>query len=244
MTVDSNKPSVGLFVTCLIDLLRPKVAFATTRLLEAAGCDVHVPECQTCCGQPGYNGGDQKSAVKIARKVIEAFEPFDYVVAPSGSCIGMIRCHYSGLFNEDDQWQDRAEKLAAKSYELTAFLVDVRKMKMPKQAERQSIVMHDSCSALRELGIHGQPRRLLNLKDLDDGQKCCGFGGLFSVKYDEISAHLADKKIAAVTETGADTLTSCDYGCLVHLKGRIDRKGIDIKVHHIAELLAEQLDGT
>ncbi len=242
MDTVTKKPSVGLFVTCLIDLFRPSAAFATLRLLEMAGCAVSVPDTQTCCGQPAYNAGDRKSAEKIAKTVIETFEAFDYVVAPSGSCIGMLRCHYPEIVKTNKAWRERAENLAKKSFELTEFLVDAVKleMKIPQPARR--IAMHDSCSALRELGVQRQPRQLLPLTEIENSDRCCGFGGLFSVKYGDISGQMADKKAAAIQASGAEVVTSCDFGCLMNIEGRLKRLGSDIKVRHIAELLAEILD--
>src|SRR5215468_7877916 len=153
-------PRVGLFVTCLVDLIRPSVGFAAVKLLEQAGCTVAVP-LQSCCGQPAFNSGDRRTTRAIAEQVIEAFAPYDYVVAPSGSCAGMLRVHYPELFHGDPNWQPRADALAEKTWELTSFLVDVCGVKKVAAHLEATATYHDSCSGLRELGVHDQPRRLL-----------------------------------------------------------------------------------
>ncbi|WP_147022098.1 (Fe-S)-binding protein, partial [Microvirga aerophila] len=155
-----TKPRIGLFVTCLVDLMRPSVGFAAVKLLEDAGCAVHAPV-QTCCGQPGFNSGDRGTARDLAERTIAAFEEFDYVVAPSGSCAGMIRAHYPELFDDDPNWLPRANALAAKTYELTSFLVDVMGVTRVDAAFSGTVTYHDSCSGLRELGVRTQPRSLL-----------------------------------------------------------------------------------
>ena len=199
MTLNAS-PQVGLFVTCLVDLFRPSVAFAAIKLIEAGGARVEVPCAQTCCGQPAYNCGDRKSAIAIARQVVETFECFDYVVAPSGSCAGMLKLHYPRLLAGDPQFAERAENLGAKSFELTSFLTDVFGLKTVDAAFAGTVTYHDSCSALRELGVRDAPRRLLktvrglSLVELGESEVCCGFGGAFSVKYPEISTAILDAK--------------------------------------------------
>lgn len=240
----SARPRVGLFVTCLVDLVRPRVGFAAVKLLEQAGCDVEVPAAQTCCGQPAWNAGADGHAVDIARAVIAAFEGFDHVVAPSGSCAGMIKRHYPEVFATDDAWLKRARALAAKTHELMSFLVTVRGMTGVAATYAGRVCYHDSCSSLREMGVKAQPRALLStvggltLDELSEPQTCCGFGGLFSVKYPEISERMADDKIADARATGADTLIGGDLGCLLHLAGRMERQGDAMKVRHVAEVLA------
>ncbi|MGZ5936482.1 MAG: (Fe-S)-binding protein, partial [Rhizomicrobium sp.] len=208
----STRPRVGLFVTCLADLVRPQVGFASVKLLEQAGCDVEVPSTQTCCGQPAWNAGADKDALDIARQVIAAFEKFDYVVVPSGSCAGMIKRHYPEVFEKDAAWLARARALAAKTHELMSFLVKVRGVKTVPAKFAKSVCYHDSCSSRREMGVIDEPRALLasvdglTVKELSDTQTCCGFGGLFSVKYPEISERMADDKVADAVATGADAL--------------------------------------
>lgn len=237
-------PRVGLFVTCLVDLTRPCVGFAAVKLLEDAGCVVEVPATQTCCGQPAYNSGDNRDARPIAADVIEAFEGFDYVVAPSGSCAGMIRVHYPKLFADDPAMFGRAQALAAKTHELVSFLVDVMRVESVAGTFAGTATYHDSCSGLRELGIKDQPRALLGKIDgltLNEGREsevCCGFGGLFCVKYPDISGRMVDSKVDDVLATGADTLLAGDLGCLINIAGRLSRRGAGVRVRHVAEVLA------
>ncbi len=236
--------NVGLFVTCLVDLVRPSVGFAAVRLLEAAGCTVTVPMAQTCCGQPAYNAGDSSNARAIARQVIDAFDEFDYVVAPSGSCAGMIRVHYPQLLEDDADLAPRARRLADRTHELTAFLVDVAKASPPTAEYAATATYHDSCAGLRELGIKHQPRQLLRgvkglrLAESDGAEACCGFGGLFCVKYPGISEHMLDERTGQIADTGADTLLGGDMGCLMNMAGRLKRQGSPVRVRHVAEVLA------
>lgn len=241
----STRPRVGLFVTCLVDLVRPQVGFAAVKLLEQAGCDVEVPATQTCCGQPAWNAGADKDANAIARQVIAAFETFDYVVAPSGSCAGMIKRHYPEVFEKDPAWLSRARALAAKTHELMAFLVKVRGVTSVPAQFAKKVCYHDSCSSLREMGVKAEPRALLatvgglTLTELAQPETCCGFGGLFSVKYPEISERMADDKLAEAGATSATTMLGGDLGCLLHLAGRLKRQGMTLEVRHAAEVLAD-----
>jgi L-lactate dehydrogenase complex protein LldE len=241
-------PRVGLFVTCLVDLMRPQVGFASVKLLEAAGCEVIVPPSQTCCGQPAWNSGADRHAADLARAVVDAFEGFDYVVAPSGSCAGMLRKHYPEALKNDSAYAARARALAAKSHELVSFLVNVRGMKGVAAKCAARACYHDSCSALREMGVKSEPRALLasveglTLSELADANVCCGFGGLFSVKYPEISERMAEDKIADAGATGAGLLLSGDLGCLLHLAGRMERVGKPMRARHVAEVLADMTD--
>lgn len=239
---------VGLFVTCLVDLVRPQVGFAAVKLLEDAGCTVEVPAAQTCCGQPAWNAGADAHTADIARQVIDAFESFDYVVVPSGSCAGMIKNHYPEALKGDAQYEKRARALAAKTYELTSFLVRVCGVTSVAAKCQAKASYHDSCSSLREMGVKAEPRQLLqsvegfSLCELSDGQVCCGFGGLFSVKYPEISERMADDKLADAEKAGAELLVGGDLGCLLHLAGRAEREGKRLSVRHVAEVLADMSD--
>jgi len=274
---------VGLFVTCLVDLMRPSIGWAAVKLLEAAGCDVFVPPTQTCCGQPGYNSGDRRSARALAEKVLGEFEGdyvfvpptqtccgqpgynsgdrrsaralaekvlgefegCDYVVVPSGSCGGMIRTHYADLFQGEAVMLDRIRRLAARTYELTDFLVNVAKLDRVPGRFAGTITYHDACSGLRELGVKGQPRALLagvpglRLKEMDECEQCCGFGGTFAVKFGEVSAAIADRKCARIQASGADAVVAGDLGCLLNIEGRLRRLGDEkTRVLHVAEVLA------
>lgn len=242
------KRRVGLFVTCIVDLYRPTVGFAALKLLEQANCDVFVPGSQTCCGQPAYNAGDEKSAIEIAKKVISEFETFDYVVAPSGSCAGMLRHHFPRLLKSDERWKSRAENLATKSFELTSFLTDICGMTSVGTAWQGKVAYHDSCSSLREMQVHSQPRQLLSsvrgakLVELSDGEACCGFGGLFSIKYGDISAKIVERKTEDIAQTDADLVVGGDLGCLLNIAGRLSREGKEIEVRHVAEVLADMTE--
>lgn len=244
----SEKPRVGLFVTCLVDLFRPSIGFAAVKLLEEAGCEVFAPAAQTCCGQPAYNSGDRTDTKAIARQVIETFEAFDYVVVPSGSCGGTIKDHYPALFNDDSAMQARAEKLSQKAFELVSFLVEVMGVTKVNTRYDGAVTYHDSCSGLRELGIKQQPRKLLNtvaglkLKEMVDCEVCCGFGGTFCVKYPEISNRMVSDKTAHIEASGADTLLAGDLGCLLNMAGKLKREGANIRVRHVAEVLAGETD--
>jgi L-lactate dehydrogenase complex protein LldE len=244
MSETKPQPRVALFVTCLVDLYRPTVGFAAIRLLEEAGCRVEVPALQTCCGQPAYNAGDRATAKDLARPVIDAFRGYDYVVAPSGSCAGMIAHHYPGLFEDDPDYRGRAEALAARTHELTAFLADVMGFDAARAPYDGVAAYHDSCSGLRELGVKAQPRWLLakvpglTVKELAEPELCCGFGGTFCVKYPDISTRMVTDKVADIRATGADTLLAGDMGCLLNMAGRLKREGSEVRVRHVAEVLA------
>jgi L-lactate dehydrogenase complex protein LldE len=218
-----EKPRVGLFVTCLVDLMRPSVGFAAVKLLEDAGCVVEAPV-QTCCGQPAYNSGDRGTTRDLAMRLIEAFQGYDYVVAPSGSCAGMIKAHYP------------------------SFLVDVLGVTKVDAAFDGAVTYHDSCSGLRELKVKTQPRRLLasveglTLVEMKDSDVCCGFGGTFAVKYSDISGAIVEAKARNIEEAHAPTLLAGDLGCLMNMAGKLSRDGRPIQVRHVAEVLAGMTD--
>ncbi len=246
---------VGLFVTCLVDLMRPRIGFAALELLQAAGCEVVVPEAQTCCGQPGYNSGDRASAVALARKVAQEFADCEYVVVPSGSCAGMMRTHYPDLLNAVPEAERAALRaLAERTYELTDFLVNVAHYQhRPADESKSSIksyTYHDSCSGLRELGIKQQPRALLaqvegaELREMNECEQCCGFGGTFAVKYGDISAHIAERKCENITASGAEAVVLGDLGCMLNIEGRLRRRGdAKTQVLHVAEVLTGRTSG-
>lgn len=243
-TMSERSERVALFATCLVDLYRPSVGLASVELLEQAGFRVEVPEAQTCCGQPAWNSGDMRRAKALARQTLRALAGYDYVVLPSGSCAGTLIHDYPKLFAEDPEDLAAAETLAARTWELTRFLVEVAGVDDLDVHYRHSVCYHDSCSGLRGLDIRPQPRQLLaaveglELKELPDAEVCCGFGGTFCVKYPEISTRLADDKLAAIRSTGADTVLAGDLGCLLQIAGRLRRKGDRIRAYHVAEILA------
>jgi L-lactate dehydrogenase complex protein LldE len=236
---------VGFFVTCLVDLMRPSVGFAAIRLLEAGGAEVVVPPAQTCCGQPAYNSGDRVDARALAAKLIAEFEDCDFLVAPSGSCSGMIRTHYADLFADDPAMGARAEALAAKTRELTDFLVNELKLERVPGRFEGTVTYHDCCAGLREMGVRAQPRTLLarvpglKVAEMPESDTCCGFGGTFSIKFGEISARLADNKCGHIAESGADAVVLGDLGCMLNIEGRLRRRGDRrTQVLHVAEVLA------
>jgi len=244
----SRPERVALFVTCLVDLFRPSVGFAAIRLLESAGLSVEVPQAQTCCGQPAYNSGDKADAAAIARAVIATFEDYDAVVIPSGSCGGMLAHHYPELLCDDADWADRAKTFAAKCHELTSFLADVAGMEGVEASHHGTATYHDSCAGLRELGVKEQPRRLLasvdglEIAEMAESEACCGFGGLFCVKYPDISDAIVGHKADDIAATGAKLLLAGDLGCLMNMSGKLKRLGLDIEVRHVAEVLAGMTD--
>ena len=246
--MQSSGIRVGLFVTCLVDLLRPSIGFAAVKLLKDAGCAVEVPDAQTCCGQPAYNSGDRGDTAAIARNVIAAFMGYDYVVAPSGSCAGMIKLHYPELFPTGSPDHAAAVELASRTHELISFLVDVLEVADVDAGFAGTITYHDSCSGLRELGVARQPRRLLasipglELVEMADSDVCCGFGGTFAVKYGDISNAIVEDKTKHVAETGAPTLLAGDLGCLMNIAGKLSRQGRTVAVRHVAEVLAGLTD--
>jgi L-lactate dehydrogenase complex protein LldE len=240
---------VGLFVTCLVDTMRPEIGFSVIKLLEAAGCEVVVVQSQTCCGQPAYSAGNRPVAQALAKKFITEFQHFEYIVIPSGSCGGMVKTHYVELFSEDAAWKQRAENLAPRVFELTDFLqtvVKINRLPRPRNGSfRGNITYHDSCCGLRELGVEAQPRALLNkvadiqLSEMKDSRACCGFGGTFAVKYGEISTAIVDEKCANIHACKADAVVMGDLGCMLNIEGRLRRTGDDTtRVLHIAQVLA------
>jgi L-lactate dehydrogenase complex protein LldE len=237
-------PRVALFVTCLVDMFRPSIGFATVKLLEDAGCTVEVPAAQTCCGQPAYNSGDRETAKAFARQVIPAFEGYDHVVAPSGSRAAQIAKDYPRMFDDDDPWRARAAALAAKTHEITAFLTDVLGVSAVDQAAAVTATYHDSCSGLRSLGVREQPRRLLagvaglELREMVESDVCCGFGGTFCVKYPDISNVMVGDKTRNIAATGAELVLAGDLGCLMNMAGKASREGRSFRARHVVEVLA------
>jgi L-lactate dehydrogenase complex protein LldE len=242
-----TKPRVGLFVTCLVDFHRPSIGFAAIRLLEGAGCRVEVPRAQTCCGQPAYNSGDRATARDMAIGILEAFGGYDYVVAPSGSCSGMLKHHLPHLFDDDPNLRAKADALAGRTFELISFLTDVLGVTDTGARFDGLVTYHDSCSGLRELGVKQQPRDLLRttgatVVEMKEPEICCGFGGTFCVKYPDISVRMVSDKIEDAAATGAQTLLAGDLGCLLNMAGRAERLGKELRVRHVAEVLAGMTD--
>jgi L-lactate dehydrogenase complex protein LldE len=235
---------VSLFVTCLVDLLYPEVGEATVALLRDQGVDVDFPAAQTCCGQPAFNSGYVEDARRIARTLIDAMDGAEAVVTPSGSCAAMVRSSFAHLF-EGTEDEDRARALAARTFEVTEFLVDVLGVEGIQGRWDGRVTYHDSCHGLRELGLTGQARGLLasidglELVEMARPDLCCGFGGTFAVRLPDVATAMADEKLAQASATDADVLVAGDSGCLMHLAGRLSRNGSRIRPVHVARLLAE-----
>jgi L-lactate dehydrogenase complex protein LldE len=231
-------------VTCLVDLLYPEVGLATVLLLERYGVSVDFPEEQTCCGQPAFNSGFEDEARTLGRSLLDAFEGPDPVIAPSGSCTAMVRSYFPRLFRGTPD-QERAERLAARTYELSEFLVDVLGVERAEGHWAGRVTFHDSCHGLRELGLTGQARRLLGgvekleLVEMDRPESCCGFGGTFALRLPQLATAMADDKLAQAEATAAEALVAGDTGCLMHLSGRLSRMGSPMQAVHLATLLAE-----
>ena len=239
-------PRVALLVTCLVDLFRPSVGFAAVKLLEDAGCRVEVP-LQSCCGQPAFNSGDRAGALAVATTMLDALEGYDHVVAPSGSCAGMVIRHYPELF-AGTAHEARAIALAGRTHELTRFLDEVLGVTRLDARFDGTVTYHDSCSCLRESNTREQPRRLmamvagLELAEAADREVCCGFGGTFAAKFPEISPAMVADKADRLGETGAGTVLAADMGCLMNIAGLLKRRGLPLQVRHVAEVLAGMTD--
>jgi L-lactate dehydrogenase complex protein LldE len=240
-----SSPRIALFVTCLVDLMRPEIGFSALKLLEHAGCEVVVPDGQTCCGQPAYNSGDRQTARQLAERVLGQLEGYDYVVIPSGSCAGMIKVHYFDLFANDPEMKRRMADLEPKVFELTDFLATVMKLQDVPGRLEGAVTYHDSCSGLRELGVSAQPRALLakipglSIKEMKDSRACCGFGGTFSMKYGNVSTAIVDEKVNNIQATQAQAVVLGDLGCMLQIEGRLRRLGDErTQVLHVAQVLA------
>ena len=234
---------VSLFIQCLVDAMYPEVGVAMLKIFDKLDIPVDCPTSQTCCGQPAFNSGYRQEARVAARRFIEIFESKEVIVCPSGSCVSMVCHHYPQLFEDEPDWQSRAEAVAEKTFELTQYLVDVLGIDDLRSRYSGKITFHDSCHALRTLGIKEQPRRLIagiadvELIEMNDPDRCCGFGGSFAVKYPEISTAMAQDKVNQIIATGADAVVGVDISCLMNIQGLLSRKNSKIKTLHIAELL-------
>ena len=238
---------VALFVTCLVDQLCPNIGMATVDVLRRTGCEVTFDERQTCCGQPAFNTGYRNEARKFARRFIEIFESSDAdaIVSPSGSCTAMVK-HFHQLFPDEPEWAERGKNIAARTYELSSFLVNVLGINEVGAVSNCKATWHDACHGLRDLCIYDEPRRLLNkvqgieFVEMENSDVCCGFGGTFSVKYPEISGGILDNKIEMIEKSGADTVVACDASCLMQIGGRLSRIGSKVQTKHLAEILASR----
>ncbi|HRI21286.1 MAG TPA: (Fe-S)-binding protein [Panacibacter sp.] len=235
--------NVQIFIPCFIDQLYPQTAFNMVKVLEKAGCKVSYNSNQTCCGQPAYNAGFWGEAKEVCAKFLNDFKGAEYVVMPSASCAGFVKNYYYKMFENSSLHHD-VKRLSERVYEFSSFMVNVLKMENVGATLNAKAAYHDSCAALRECHIKQEPRLLLNnveglqLLEMEDAETCCGFGGTFAVKFDAISAAMADQKISNAENTGAEFIISTDMSCLMHLDGCIKHKNSDLKVLHIADVLA------
>lgn len=235
----------SIFITCLADSIYPNVGESMARLLDHLGVELDFPEGQTCCGQPAFNSGYRNEAREVAKTLIEAFDKSEYVIGPSGSCVGMIQHYYPMLFEGDPKWEDRAKRLVNKTYELTQFIVNVIGKTNIGAHYEATATYHPSCHATRILGVKNEPMALLKevqglkLIDLPFKEDCCGFGGTFAVKMHDVSGAMVAEKAQHVQETGAEVLVGVDMGCLMNIGGRLRYEGAPVKVKHLAELLWE-----
>jgi L-lactate dehydrogenase complex protein LldE len=237
---------VSLFVTCIVDQLFPKVGMAMADVLERAGWSVDFPEAQTCCGQPAFNSGYREEARTVARHFLQVFRDAEYIVVPSGSCTSMIGHHYAELFQKEPETLAQLHAFEPRVWEFSKFLLEVAKVDDVGARFDDVVTYHDSCHALRELGIREGPRRLLGkvrgleLREMTPAEECCGFGGTFSVKFGELSGAMARTKVDAIVRTGARTVVSVDSSCLMQIQGVLSRAGSDIRTLHLAEVLASR----
>jgi L-lactate dehydrogenase complex protein LldE len=229
----------------MVDTITPDTGVAAVRLLEAAGCRVEFPAAQTCCGQPAVSAGEPEAAARLARHFVEVFEPYDVIVAPSGSCAAMVHHWYTRLLERG--WRERAEAVAARTFELSQYLVDeLGRADLGARVDAR-VTVHDACHGLRNLGVRDAPRALLaaagaEIVEMVEAETCCGFGGTFAVAHGEISGPLADAKLGFANATGAEWLVSCDQACLLHLEGRRRRRAAGgPRPVHLADLLASGL---
>jgi L-lactate dehydrogenase complex protein LldE len=245
VTARSTNMKASLFITCLVDQFFPAVGVSMVSVLRRLGVEIDFPAEQTCCGQPAYNSGFHAEARHLAERFIPIFENSEYVVAPSGSCASMVRVFYPDLVRDDAEMLKRAESLAAKTYEFGEFLVKVLAVEDVGASSRGKVALHQSCHLLRELGVKDEANRLLksvrgiDLVELERADACCGFGGLFSLKYPQISGGILQEKIECIEKSGADVVVACDVGCLMHIAGGLSRQGFETRTMHLAELLAK-----
>ena len=238
-----SKRSIGLCSTCLVDQFMPEIGVATVKVLRRAGCRVDFPPEQTCCGQPFFNSGFKKQAAGLATRTIEIFEPYEAVVLPSGSCTTMIRKEYPHLLAGDTHWKQRAESLASKTFELSEYLVDQAEWEPAGKVDKnKSVTYHDSCHMKRMLGIEEPPRQLLvdsgfSLREMQESDRCCGFGGLFSLRIPEVSNAMTAEKLRLGAAAEADFLVTADPGCLMQMRGLAGENGEQIQ--HLAIVLEE-----
>lgn len=241
-----SRGRVSIFVTCIVDQIFPSIGIAMTEVLERLGYEVEFLEQQTCCGQPAFNTGYRDEARIVARHFLDVFRDAEMIVVPSGSCTSMLTHHYVDLFSDDPAMLAAARALAPRVYEFSRFLLEVAGVDDVGARLDAVVTWHDSCHALRELGIRDGPRRLLErvrgliVREMEASEECCGFGGTFSVKFPEVSGAMARTKIEAILQTDAQAVVSGDASCLMQIQGAIRRAGLGIRAMHLAEVLASR----
>ncbi len=235
---------VSLFITCLVDEFFPQVGESMVKVLRRLGVQVDFDPRQTCCGQPAFNTGYRQYAFELGKRVLDIFDDADYIVAPSGSCVSMVKHYYGELFKDDPGLAHRTNELGKRVYELSDFLVNVLGADSVGACCQARVTYHDGCHLLRELRIAEEPRRLIRstrgvtLVEMDNADQCCGFGGTFSVKLADVSGAMVQDKIEGIKRTGADVVVANDCSCLMQIAGALTRQGLSIKTMHLAELLA------
>lgn len=242
----NHNRKVTLFIQCIIDGIFPEVGIAVVRIFEKLGISVECPAEQTCCGQPAFNSGYRKEAKRAAEHFINVFDDAEAIVCPSGACVNMVRNHYPELFRDDAKQLERAKGIGVRTFELTEYLVDVLGVEDLGSRYDGRITYHDSCHLMRGIGVKEQPRKLIRkikgaeFVEMKDSDKCCGFGGAFSLKYPEISTAILEDKVKNIIDSNAEVVTGCDMGCLMNIQGILSRRGLPVKTLHIAQLLAGQ----
>jgi L-lactate dehydrogenase complex protein LldE len=235
----------SLFIPCLVDQFHPQVGENVVRVLKKVGVSVDYTDEQICCGQPFFKSGHHKKTLPLAKNTIQAFKGAEAVVAPSGSCVNTIREHYVELFRDDPSWLEQAQELSRKTYELSEFLIRVIQVDDVGAAYKGKITYHDSCQVLRGLGVSSEPRRLLGrvrgleLVEMKDSGVCCGFGGLFSIKFPHIARAMVTEKVKNILATGAEAVVGCEMSCLMHIGGYLGYQGVHIRAVHLADILAQ-----
>ncbi len=236
---------VSLFVTCLVDQFYPQVGLSAVRILERLGVEVDFDSRQTCCGQPAFNSGYTEEARQVGCGLLDLYQDQEWIVTPSGSCCSMIKVFLPKIVSDDHHYSELARDVSTRVWELSDFLVSVLGVESTGASFKARATYHDSCHLLRELGIQDPPRRLLrevadlDLREMEGSERCCGFGGTFSVKFPEISSEMGDNKLRAIEQTGAQYVIATDASCLMHLEGLIKREKSELQAMHIAEVLAQ-----
>ena len=242
---------VSFFVTCMVDMLYPDTGWSAVALLERLGIEVDFPMEQTCCGQPGFNAGHRPEAKAVAQQFLHAFRSAEAIVTPSGSCAAMVRHEYPVLFAEDPDLHEEASRISSVTWELTEFIVDglgISDLDL-RLEEPRSFAFHDACHGLRLLGLGAGARTLLgkaenaDVQELQRADECCGFGGLFSVKMADVSGAMLERKLDHIEACAASTIVCGDVSCMAHMNGGLSRRGSEVRVRHIADVLAEGLPG-